>query len=77
MKPEHGILFKNYLSAHMTGRQDIVNQVLELVEAQYLPRVSQDQNRIKMEKIELEKIESHIFELEDESGRLKGTATEQ
>ena len=30
-----------------------------------------------MEKIKLEKIESHIFELEDESGRLKGTATEQ
>ena len=61
----------------MTGRQDMVNQVLELVEAQYLPRVSKDQNRIKTEKSKLEEIESHIFALEDESGRLIGTATEQ
>ena len=42
MKPEHGILFRNYLAAHQSGRNDMVSQVLELVEAQYAPRVVDD-----------------------------------
>ena len=34
----HGLVFKTYIDALMTGKQDLVNMVLELVEAHYTPR---------------------------------------
>ena len=42
MKPVHGILFQNYLSALVSGKQEMVSDVLDLVEANYLPRVNDD-----------------------------------
>ena len=35
----HGTCFKNFIQAFMTGRSDMVDSVLELVEAHYTPRV--------------------------------------
>ena len=50
MKPVHGILFQNYLKALVSGKQEMVTDVLDLVEANYLPRVNDDQMAIKKQK---------------------------
>lgn len=41
----------------------MVAQVLELVEAQYGPRVLVDKEQIKQEKLELQNIEGELMEL--------------
>ena len=63
MKPNHGMLFKTYLEALLSGRSDRVAQVLELVEAHYGPRVQDDKDKIKTEKEKLQKIDSELKEL--------------
>ena len=47
LKPNHGMLFKTYLQALESERPDMVAQVLELVEAQYGPRVQADKEEIR------------------------------
>ena len=56
-KPEHGIVFKTYIDALMTGKQDLVNMVLELVEAHYTPRCKDQKAKIKDLKQPLEELE--------------------
>ena len=65
-------MFKRYV---MKQERDIAYDVLELVEAHYLPRVKDDQMQITEIKLQNEKINKAIVALEEE-GRLKADATE-
>ena len=39
MTPVHGQLFKNYIEAAKNSDQNIMTNLMELVEAHYVPRV--------------------------------------
>ena len=56
-KPVHGLVFKTYIDALMTGKKDLVNMVLELVEAHYTPRCKDQKEKIKALKLPLEENE--------------------
>ena len=49
-KYTHGTCFNYFLGAIMTGNTAMVEQVLELVEAHYVPRVLEDKESIKVKK---------------------------
>ena len=49
----------------MTEKSAMVDQVLELVEAHYMPRVFEDKKRIKEQKKEAEVLEKEKSKLED------------
>ena len=53
----------------------MVSQLLELVEAQYAPRVADDKMAIKRHKEDLQRNEAEIIKLKGADGRLKEDAT--
>ena len=63
-KHVHGLVFKTYIDALMTGKKDLVNMVLELVEAHYTPRCKVQKDKIKELKAPLENNEKEIADLE-------------
>lgn len=67
----------NFYKAFKEDRQEITNDILELIESHYEPRVAIDQKRIKSLKLEVEKIDTEIKSLEDKDSKLKQDASDE
>ena len=60
-----------FMTAFSEGKQEIISDLLELIESHYMPRVAEDQENIKKNKINLEMVEAKIFKLEEFKGKIK------
>ena len=74
--PQHGALFNHYMKALERNDFEVEQDILELVEAHYIPRVTIDRESAKIEKKTLEQLNQEIFKLDQSNGQIISNATE-